>query len=287
VKDTLFSIKKTLNIKGKLISLDDPGVMGIINITPDSFYSGNRSTDLKDVVRMAEKMINEGATFLDIGGYSSRPGATDISIEEELSRIIPVIKEISAGFPDCIISADTFRAEVAEKAVEAGACIINDISGGNLDENMLSTVGRLKVPFILMHMRGNPQIMQTLNHYDNLFKEITVYFNRGVRKLRDQGISDIILDVGFGFAKKIGQNYDLLKNLSYFNMFGLPLLAGISRKSMIYKTLNTTPEQALNGTIVLNTLALLKKASILRVHDVKETIEIITLLKKGRFDILG
>jgi dihydropteroate synthase len=286
VKDTLFSIKKTLNIKGKLVSLDDPGVMGVINVTPDSFFSGNRSTKLKEIVRIAEKMINEGATFLDIGGYSSRPGAMDISKEEELSRIIPVIKEISSGFPDSIISVDTFRAEVAEKAVEAGASMINDISGGNLDDNMLSTVGRLKVPYVLMHMRGNPQNMQTLSHYDNLFKEITVYFNRGVRKLRDYGISDIILDVGFGFAKKIGQNYDLLNNLLYFNMFGLPLLAGISRKSMIYKTLNTTPEQAFNGTIVLNTLALLKKASILRVHDVKETIEIITLLKKGRFDIL-
>jgi len=260
--------------------------MGILNVTPDSFYSGSRTTELKEILKTAEHMVGSGATFLDIGGYSSRPGATDISVEEELARVIPVIKAISSRFTDCYLSVDTFRSAVAEQAIDAGASIVNDVSGGRLDDQMLGTVSRLKVPFVYMHMKGNPQTMQTLTRYDNLFKEITVYFNKGINKLRDLGVSDIILDVGFGFAKKIGQNYELLKNLSYFNMFCLPLLVGISRKSMIYKTLNTSPDQALNGTTVLNTLALINKASILRVHDVRETIEIISLLNKGRFDIL-
>lgn len=232
-------------------------------------------------------MIQSGASILDVGGYSSRPDADDITMDEEISRVIPAIKWISSAFPECIISVDTFRSEVAERAIQAGASMINDISGGQLDDQMLRTVGRLKVPYILMHMKGTPKTMKSMSHYDNLFKEIAVYFNKRVEKLHNFGISDIILDPGLGFAKKIGQNYEILKNLSYFTMFGLPLLVGVSRKSLIYKTLNTTPDQAMNGTTVLNTIALLNKASILRVHDVREAIETITILKKGKFDLLN
>lgn len=287
VKDTLFSIKKTLNIKGKLVFLDQPTVMGILNLTPDSFYSGSRFQNKSKIIQNAEMMIQSGASIIDIGGYSSRPGADDISVEEEMSRVIPAIEWISSALPGCIISIDTFRSEVAEKAISAGASMINDISGGELDDKMFQIVGRLKVPYILMHMKGTPQTMKSLSQYDNLFQEISVYFNKKVKELQNFGISDIILDVGLGFAKKIGQNYDLIRNLSYFNMFGLPLLVGVSRKSFIYKTLNTTPDLAMNGTTVLNTIALLNKASILRVHDVKEAVETITILKKGKFDILN
>lgn len=287
VKDTLFSIKKTLNIKGKLVFLDQPLVMGILNVTPDSFHSASRFQNKSTIIQKAEMMIQSGASIIDVGGYSSRPGADVISVEEELSRVIPAIEWVSSVLPGCIISIDTFRSEVAEKAISAGASMINDISGGELDDKMFRTVSRLKVPYILMHMKGTPQTMKSLSHYDNLFKEISVYFNKKVKELQNFGISDIILDVGVGFAKKIGQNYDLIRNLSYFNMFGLPLLVGVSRKSFIYKTLNTTPDLAMNGTTVLNTIALLNKASILRVHDVKEAIETVTLLKKGKFDILN
>ena len=287
VKDTLFSFKKTLNIRGKLVIMDQPMVMGILNLTPDSFYSASRLQNKSKIIQKAEMMIQSGASILDVGGYSSRPDADDISVKEEMSRVIPAIEWISSAFPGCIISIDTFRSEVAEKAISAGASMINDISGGELDDKMFQTVSRLKVPYILMHMKGTPRTMKSLNQYDNLFKEISVYFNNKVNELQNFGISDIILDVGLGFAKNIGQNYDLIRNLSYFNMFGLPLLVGVSRKSFIYKTLNTTPDLAMNGTTVLNTIALLNKASILRVHDVKEAIETITLLKKGKFDILN
>ncbi len=261
--------------------------MGIINVTPDSFYKKSRISEPAEVLKTAETMISAGASFLDIGGYSSRPGAIDISEEEEISRVIPVIKAVCKTFPESIISVDTFRSGVAEKAIKAGASMVNDISGGQLDGKMFETVGRLRVPYILMHMKGNPKSMQTMAHYNNLFKEIVVYLNRRIIKLHDNNVTDIILDVGFGFAKTIDQNYELLKNLSYFNMFGLPLLVGLSRKSMIYKTLSTDPEESLNGTTVLNTIAILKKASILRVHDVKETMEIIQLVNKGEFDIFN
>lgn len=264
-----------------------PLVMGILNLTPDSFYSSSRIQNRSEVLQKAEMMIQSGASILDIGGYSSRPDAEDIPVEEELTRVIPAIGWINSEFPDCLISVDTFRSEVAEQAVGAGASMVNDISGGELDNKMFVTIGRLKVPYVLMHMKGTPQTMKSFSSYDNLFKEIAVYFNKKIRKLQSLGVSDIILDVGFGFAKKIGQNYDLLKNLSYFNMFGLPLLVGVSRKSLIYKTLNTTPDQAMNGTTVLNTIALLNRASILRVHDVKEAVETVTLLNKGKFDILN
>ncbi|MBR9998039.1 MAG: dihydropteroate synthase [Cyclobacteriaceae bacterium] len=262
-------------------------IMGIINTSPDSFFPGSRRQSVDGVLEMAAEMIGSGADILDIGGYSTRPGAEDISLDEELSRVIPPIAAISKTYPECIISIDTFRSAVAENALGAGASLINDISGGQLDENMFRTVSRLKVPYILMHMKGNPRTMKLMSEYDNLFKEIAVYFNNRISELHNLGVNDIILDVGFGFAKKIGQNYELLRNLSYFNIFGLPLLAGVSRKSMIYKTLHLTADKAMNGTTVLNTIALLKKASILRVHDVREATETITLLKRGNFDILN
>lgn len=287
MKDTLFSIKKTLNIKGKLVSIGDPLVMGIINTSPDSFYPGSRSLTPESVVQKAEEMISSGADILDIGGYSTRPDADDIPVDEEIGRVVPVIEKLSREFPGCLLSVDTFRSAVAEEAVNAGASMINDVSGGQLDPEMFGTAGRLKVPYILMHMKGNPKTMKSMSTYDNLFKDIAVYFNKRISVLHNSGVNDIILDVGFGFAKKIGQNYELLRNLSYFNMFGLPLLAGVSRKSMIYKTLHLTADQAMNGTTVLNTIALLNQASILRVHDVKEAKETITLLKRGNFDILN
>jgi dihydropteroate synthase len=287
VKDTLFSNKKTLNIKGKLVFIGEPMVMGIINTSPDSFFSGSRSMSAESILQKAEDMVKSGADMLDIGGYSTRPGAEEIGLDEELERVIPAIEKISGAFPDCILSVDTFRSAVAGEAVKAGASMINDVSGGQLDPEMFRTAGRLKVPYVLMHMKGNPQTMKSLSEYDNLFTEIAVYFNKRISELHNYGVNDIILDVGFGFAKKIGQNYDLLRNLSYFNMFGMPLLAGLSRKSMIYKTLHLTADQAMNGTTVLNTLALLKQASILRVHDVREAKETITLLKRGNIDILN
>jgi dihydropteroate synthase len=285
VKDTLFSIKKTLNIRGKLYALDHPLIMGILNITPDSFYSNSRFTNKKNILHAAEKMLKEGAFALDVGGYSSRPGATDIPEDEELKRVIPVIEELVSTFPEAVISVDTFRAKIAEMAIETGASIINDISGGELDPYMWDVAARHRVPYILMHMRGTPQTMKQKTDYHNLFKEITVYFNRKIHHLKNKGVSDIILDPGFGFAKTIGQNYELLTNLSYFNILGFPLMAGLSRKSMIYRILKVDSEAALNGTTVINTLALLNKASILRVHDVNEAREIVNILKNVNFDI--
>lgn len=281
MKDTLFSIKKTLNIRGKLLSLDEPQVMGIINVTPDSFFPKSRIQVHSQILNTVEKMVHEGAAFIDIGGYSSRPGADDIPIDEEIARVVPPIRDVNRLFPDMVVSVDTFRAEVALKAIEAGAGLVNDISGGLLDPDMIETVARLRVPYMLMHMRGDPQTMKTLATYNNLFKEIAVYYNRRIKVLNEAGIADIIIDPGFGFAKTIDQNFELLKNLSYFNMFELPLLAGLSRKSMIYRTLNTDPEEALNGTSILNTLAVLNKASILRVHDVRQAREVIQLMKKA------
>ncbi len=254
--------------------------MGVINITPDSFYSKSRFAGQAAILREAEKMLDEGAFAVDIGGYSSRPGAVDISEEEEIERVIPAIEAVSRTFPGCVISVDTFRYSVAERAVEAGASIVNDISGGELDGNMFDRVGELKVPYILMHMKGDPGNMKLLADYNNLFKEIAVYFNKKIQQLTSRGIIDIILDPGFGFSKTIAHNYELLKNFSYFTMLGYPLMAGLSRKSMVYRTLECGPEEALNGTTVINTIALLKKASILRVHDVKEAVATIKILKQ-------
>lgn len=273
--------QKTINVKGSLIDLSKPKVMGIINVTPDSFYKGSRENRSKDILKKAELMIAEGATFLDIGGYSSRPGAEDISIEEEILRIEKPIKEINSEFPNVIISIDTFRSEVAAAAVSSGASIVNDISGGDLDDKMFDTIAKLKIPYIAMHMKGTPQNMLEKTDYEDLLSEVTMSFVSKIDKLKSLGLHDIIIDPGFGFAKNKAQNFELLNRLDYLKHLGRPTLVGLSRKSMIYKSLNTSPDRALNGTTVLNTVALLKGASILRVHDVKaaaEAIELINLL---------
>lgn len=253
--------------------------MGILNVTPDSFYEGSRKQNEKSILLQAEKMLQEGADLIDIGGYSSRPGAAEVSEQEEWQRLEPAIRLILQHFPDAYLSVDTFRSGVAQKAVEAGACMINDISGGELDAKMFDTVGRLQVPYILMHMRGAPQNMKDLNNYDDLLNEIYDYFALKLNKLRALGVNDIVIDPGFGFAKNIAQNYELLQNIGYFSALEVPVLVGISRKSMIYKKLNISPAEALNGTTVLHTISLMQGASLLRVHDVKEAAEAVKLFK--------
>ena len=279
-KDTFFQIKTSLNVGGKILDLSAPKVMGILNITPDSFFEGSRTQSEKEILTQAEKMLTEGADILDLGAYSSRPGATDISVEEEKQRLIPAVKLIVKHFPEAVISVDTFRASIAKKAIESGAHIINDISGGNLDQEMFKTVGKLGVPYILMHMKGTPQTMKDLTDYVDLCSEIKLYFSEKIAQLKQAGVKDIVLDLGFGFAKNIKQNFELLKQLADFRTLGFPILAGLSRKSMIYKTLDIDANKALNGTTVLNTIALLNGASILRVHDVKEAREAILLINK-------
>ena len=269
----------TLRLKNQIISLQKPIVMGILNATPDSFYEGSRTKTEKDILQKASQMLEEGTTILDIGGYSTRPDADDISIDEEIKRVVPTIETIKKEFPKAIISIDTFRSEVAKKAVEAGADLINDVSGGSLDKKMFETVADLKVPYILMHMRGTPQTMKTLTDYENIMAEIMTYFQERILKLKSLGVNDIILDLGFGFAKTIEQNYFLLKNLSIFHHLELPILVGVSRKSMIYKRLDISAFEALNGTSVLNTVAIQNGAKILRVHDVKEAVQAIQLLE--------
>lgn len=254
--------------------------MGIINVTPDSFFSGSRKIDLDAILQTAGKMLEEGADFLDLGGYSSRPGATDISVEEEIGRVIDPIKTIIDRFPEANISIDTFRSEVARKAVETGASMVNDISAGHLDESMLSTVADMGVPYIAMYMRGTPQTMKELTKYDDLLHEVVKYFSSVLHDCNRLGIKDVIIDPGFGFAKTAEQSFDLLNKLDHFHHLDRPVLVGISRKSMIYRTLNSTAEEALNGTTVLNTVALLKGAQILRVHDVKEAVEAIKLVNE-------
>ncbi|MEO6149995.1 MAG: dihydropteroate synthase [Mucilaginibacter sp.] len=276
-KDTFFRKKASLNAGGRLIDLTTPKVMGIINLTPDSFYASSRKPDVTEALLQAEKMLIEGATFLDLGAYSSRPGATDISVQEETDRLLPVVEAISASFPDAVISVDTFRAGVAEAAVKAGAHIINDISGGQLDEAMFATVARLQVPYILMHMKGSPQTMAQLAEYDNVFAEVFDYFVSKYHQLKQLGVNDVIIDPGFGFAKKAEHSYTLMNRLQDFAPLDLPVLAGISRKRMIYGLLDIAPEDALNATTALNTIALTKGASILRVHDVKEAVEAIKI----------
>jgi dihydropteroate synthase len=251
--------------------------MGILNITPDSFYKNSR-TNHENIVEKARNMIDEGADFLDIGGFSSRPGAADIPEDEELKRVIPAIALIAKNFPEMPVSIDTFRSKIAREAVNAGACMINDISGGEADNKMFKTVAELKVPYILMHMRGTPANMQTKTEYNDLPGEIIYYFSKKIYELTDYGVNDIILDPGFGFAKTIEQNYYLLNNLKDLGVLKLPVLVGISRKGMVYKPLDVNPEQALNGTVVLNTIALLNNAKILRVHDVKQAHELIKLV---------
>lgn len=253
-------------------------VMGIINTTPDSFYSESRRNTEKKALETAERMLVDGATFLDIGGYSSRPDADDISIEEEKYRVLPVIESIKKEFPSSLISIDTFRSEVALASLDSGADMVNDISGGHLDPNMLEKVADRKVPYIAMHMRGNPQTMKKLNQYDNLLGEITKYFSSIQQKSREAGMHDLIIDPGFGFAKTLEQNYYLLKNLSFLQSLECPILVGLSRKSMIYRLLETDPAGALGGTVALNAVALLNGADILRVHDVKEAVQVTQLI---------
>lgn len=282
IQNTAISINKTLNLGGRLVNLEIPRVMGILNITPDSFYDGGRYLNGKDILHRAEKMLAEGATFLDIGGYSSRPGADDIPQEEELRRVRPAISGIVREFPDALIAIDTFRTEVATAAVGEGAVMVNDISAGSLDSGLPKAVARLGVPLVAMHMRGTPKSMNTLTTYDHLLKDIVSYFHEKIHSFQELGIRDLIIDPGFGFAKTVAQNFTILNQLEALRILGKPLLVGLSRKSMIWRTLQTTAEDALNGTTCLNTIALLRGASILRVHDVKQAVESITLVANLR-----
>ncbi len=277
MQNKVFSSNKTLNVGGRLIHFDSPKIMGILNITPDSFFDGGMLTDEKSVLLKVEKMISDGADFIDVGGYSSRPGASDISEKEELDRVIPTIEAIIKRFPECILSIDTFRSEVAKQAIESGALMVNDISGGALDSEMFALVARHHVPYILMHMKGTPQTMKSMAEYENLISEMLDYFHPKIDQLQQLGVADIMIDPGFGFAKTIAHNFELLKHLELLKVLNQPMVIGLSRKSMIWKTLNTDPENALNGTTVLNTIALLKGASILRIHDVKEAVEAVKL----------
>src|SRR6218665_83655 len=270
----------TINCLGKLIDLTTPKVMGILNVTPNSFYDGGKHSDEKGILIQVEKMLSEGATFIDIGAYSSKPSAEFVSEEEEIERLVPVVELVLKHFPETVISIDTFRANVAKAGIEAGACIINDVSAGSLDANMMKTVAELQVPYIMMHMKGNPQTMQNLAQYENVTKEVLFYFSEKIAEARSLAINDLIIDPGFGFAKTLEQNFELMNNLELFRELNLPLLVGISRKSMIYKTLETSAESALNGTTVLNTISLQKGANILRVHDVKEAMETIKLISQ-------
>ncbi len=276
-KDTFFNKKTTLNVRGKLIDLASPKVMGIINITPDSFYAGSRKPSTGDALNQAGKMLADGADFLDIGAYSSRPGATDISVQEELDRLLPVIEVITTTYPETVLSVDTFRSAVALAAIKAGAHIINDISGGELDEQMFATVAKLQVPYILMHMRGTPQNMVQQTDYTDIFGEVFDYFAERVYRLREMGIHDVIIDPGFGFAKTHPQSYELMRRLQEFERLELPVLVGVSRKRMVYNITSGTADDALNGTTVFNTIALSKGANILRVHDVKEAVEAVKI----------
>lgn len=270
----------TINCNGQLIDLSTPKVMGIVNVTPNSFYDGGKLTDEKSVLLQVEKMLTDGANFIDVGGYSSKPNAEFVSEEEELQRVIHIIQSIVKEFPKVLLSIDTFRSQVAKQSVENGVAIVNDISAGSLDENMMRIVAQLRVPYIMMHMKGTPKTMQSLAQYDDLVKEILFYFSEKISLVRSFGISDIIVDPGFGFAKTLEQNFELLNKLELFDMLNLPLLVGVSRKSMIYKTLATDSEHALNGTTSLNTISLMKGAKILRVHDVKEAVECVQLYQK-------
>jgi len=271
----------TINCKGNLIDFNSPKIMGILNITPDSFYDGGKYNSDKQILNQTENMLSDGATFIDVGAYSSRPGANDISINEEKNRLLPVLELLSKNFgKDILISVDTFRSHVAEVALQHGACMINDISAGLLDTEMMAVIAKHQVPYIMMHIKGNPQTMKSLAQYKNLIIEVKQYFSKRLDLARQKGINDIIIDPGFGFAKSIEHNFEMLDKFELFSDFDLPLLCGISRKSMIYKTLKTTPDKALNGTSALHALALYKGANILRVHDVKEARECVELLKK-------
>ncbi|MES2811628.1 MAG: dihydropteroate synthase [Bacteroidota bacterium] len=267
----------TINCKGNLIDLATPKVMGILNVTPDSFYDGGRLTSDAMILNQVEKMLLDGATFIDIGGQSSRPTSEFLSADEELKRVVPVVDLILKNFSEAILSMDTFHSQVADVCIVSGAAMINDISAGSLDEKMFEVIAKHQVPYVMMHMRGTPQTMQQLTNYEDLVKEVLFYFSQKIAKARSYGINDLIIDPGFGFAKTIEQNFELLHKLELLQITELPILVGVSRKSMVHKTLETTSENALNGTTVLNTLALTKGASILRVHDVKEAVECVKL----------
>lgn len=274
-------IERTIRVNGQLMDLSTPKVMGILNVTPDSFYAGSRKETTSDIVNRVEQIITEGADMIDIGAYSSRPNAEHVSTKEEMARLRKGLEAIREVAPEAIVSVDTFRADVASMCVEEyGVALINDISGGQMDERMFDTVARLDVPYIMMHMQGTPQDMQQHIHYDHLRMEIMQYFALRVQDLHARGVKDIIIDPGFGFGKTLTHNYELFKHLEDFKLFGLPLLVGISRKSMIYKLLDSSPEEALNGTTVLNTIALTKGVDILRVHDVKACVEAVRIFNQ-------
>lgn len=270
----------TINCKGKLLNFDSPIVMGILNVTPDSFYDGGNLSNEDKIIEKANQMLSEGATILDVGGYSSKPGATEVSEKEEINRVVPAIKSILSQFPEAILSVDTFRSSVAREAVNAGASIINDISAGELDPTMFSTVRELQVPYCIMHMQGNPKTMQQNPTYQNVVTEVFYSLSKKVEQLKELGVNDILIDPGFGFGKTIEHNYEILNHLNHFSLMNLPILVGVSRKSMIYKVLENTPSEALNGTTALNSFALMKGANILRVHDVKQAQETIFLFNK-------
>lgn len=272
-----------INVNGSLLDLSQPRVMGILNVTPDSFYAGSRTQTEAEIVRRVRQIVSEGAAIIDIGAYSSRSNADNVSAREEMERLRMGLKILFEIQPDAVVSVDTFRADVARMCVEEyGVAIINDIAAGEMDANMFHTVAALNVPYIMMHMQGTPQSMQQHPHYDNLLKEVFLYFAHKVQQLRDLGVKDIILDPGFGFGKTMEHNYELLSHLEEFRIFELPLLVGVSRKSMIYRLLDITPQEALNGTTVLDTICLLKGADILRVHDVKEAVETVRIVQAMR-----
>lgn len=270
----------TINCKGKLIDLSSPKVMGILNITPDSFYDGGKFKDEVSILNQVDKMLTEGATFIDVGAYSSRPGAKHISEQEELKRIVPVINLLIKKYPESIISVDTFRSKIAKETIHAGAAIVNDISGGNMDTKMFQTVADLQVPYILMHMLGTPQNMQQNPVYNDVIKDIISFFASKIYTLHELKLNDVIIDVGFGFGKTVNHNYQILKDLGLFKILDAPILAGISRKSMLYKTLSISAKEALNATTSANTIALLNGANILRVHDVKEAVEAVKIVNQ-------
>ncbi|NCT08652.1 MAG: dihydropteroate synthase [Flavobacteriia bacterium] len=270
----------TINCKGNLIDVSSPKVMGILNITPDSFYDGGKYKNESDILFQTEKMLKEGASFIDVGAYSSRPGAADISEKEELKRILPVVNLLVKNFPEIILSVDTFRSEIAKETIQNGAAIINDISGGKMDENMFQTVAELQVPYILMHMLGTPQNMQQNPVYEDITTDIIRFFSEQIFKLHQLKVNDIIIDMGFGFGKTLQHNYEILSNLTLFKNLDAPILIGVSRKSMLYKPLDITANEALNATTVANTIALLNGANMLRVHDVKEAVEAIKIVNQ-------
>ena len=274
------SVSATINVGGRLVSLDEPQVMGILNVTPDSFFATSRCRSEEEIRQRVCQIRQEGATMVDIGAYSSRPGAEDVTEAEELRRLLPAIDIVREEWPEAIISVDTFRAEVARRAVEAGADIVNDISGGEMDSEMFSAVADMHVPYILMHMQGTPRDMQKAPHYDNLMCEVFRSLGERVELLHEMGVADVILDPGFGFGKTMEQNYEMMARLGEFRLLDCPILAGVSRKSMVYRLLDTTPEESLNGTTVLNTIALMNGASILRVHDVKEAVEAVKIYRQ-------